>query len=225
MARHDRDDELRAATSGVVYVEFLMAFMPVFLLFLGVAQLVLLFAADLVVHHAAVRATRAAIVIADDDPQHYAEGDRRGVIGGREATADDVLSALARGNVFTRAVGDTGPRQVPSRRSDVEVSAALVLLPLAPAGGDSLADAIATPGLRLAARGTLRRMDLRIAGGDEPFGRDAPITLRLRYRYPCSVPLARRLVCRDDGTSRILESEVTLPNQGASYEYARSWSP
>jgi hypothetical protein len=212
-------------TSGVVYVEFLMAFMPVFLLFLGVAQLVLLFAADLVVRHATVRATRAAIVIADDDPLHYAEGDRRGVIGGREATADDVMQALARGDLFARAGEPAGARVAPSRRSDVQVSAALVLLPLAPTGGDSLADAIATPGLRLAARGTLRRMDVRIAGGDEPLGRDAPVALRLRYRYPCSVPLARRLVCRDEGTSRILESEVTLPNQGASYEYARSWSP
>src|SRR5690606_6628936 len=49
-----------ASREGAAYVEFLLAFMPLFVLFLGIVQVSLLFAADLVVKHAAYRATRAA---------------------------------------------------------------------------------------------------------------------------------------------------------------------
>jgi hypothetical protein len=221
-------DDARSPTSGVVYVEFLMAFTPVFLLFVGVAQLILLFGARLVVHHANVRAARSAIVVADDDPRFYATGETRGSFTGRPARVEDVLYALGRGQVFPRAEGGSIESEPVdrSRRSEVEVAAALVLLPLAPTGGDSLADAIASAGLSEAARGTLERMELELEGPLRgALQRDDPIRVRLTYRYPCLVPLARRLVCRDPGTSKVLESELTLTNQGAGYPYDPSWTP
>jgi hypothetical protein len=58
-------------TRGVVYVEFLIAFMPVFVLFLSLVQLVLIEMANLVAKHAAVTAARAAMVVLPDDPAHY----------------------------------------------------------------------------------------------------------------------------------------------------------
>ena len=56
---------------GAVMVEFLIVFMPVFLLFLGVIQSGLLFVARVVVQHAATNTARAAAVVIGDDPGRY----------------------------------------------------------------------------------------------------------------------------------------------------------
>jgi hypothetical protein len=56
-----------------VYVEFLIAFLPVFVFFLCLLQLALLFSAKLVVEHAATEAARAAAVVFGDEPGPYRE--------------------------------------------------------------------------------------------------------------------------------------------------------
>ncbi|HET9955596.1 MAG TPA: TadE/TadG family type IV pilus assembly protein [Polyangiaceae bacterium] len=58
--------------TGAVFVEFLLAFMPVYVFFLCVIQLGLLFAVRLGVEHAAANAARAAAVVIGDDPKRYA---------------------------------------------------------------------------------------------------------------------------------------------------------
>jgi hypothetical protein len=63
--------ELGRDTRGAVFVEFLIAFLPVFTFFLCLLQLGLLFAVRLVVEHAATNAARAAAVIIGDDPKRY----------------------------------------------------------------------------------------------------------------------------------------------------------
>lgn len=62
---------VRRGESGVVYVEFLIAFLPLFVFFSGLVQLGALELANLVVKHAAVTAARAAIVVLPDDPAFY----------------------------------------------------------------------------------------------------------------------------------------------------------
>jgi hypothetical protein len=57
---------------GIVFVEFLIAFTPFFLLFLGTVQLAFLAQAHLIVQHAALRAARTAVITIDDDPYFYA---------------------------------------------------------------------------------------------------------------------------------------------------------
>jgi len=76
--------ELAGGTRGAVYVEFLIAFLPLFSFFLCLVQLAMLQTANLIVKHAAVVAARAAVVILPDDPDRYgganinrAEGTRR----------------------------------------------------------------------------------------------------------------------------------------------------
>src|SRR5690606_30203819 len=128
----------------------------------GIVQVSLLFAADLVVKHAAYRATRAAVVVLDDDPRYY-RGEDRNAIGGRRATRADVVHRLARSGVGVASgeiprVGGSGP--APSRRASVELAAAMVLLPLAPRDGDSVADAIGSEGLARAIDETLARLDV-----------------------------------------------------------------
>ncbi len=57
--------------AGGVYVEFLIAFLPIFFFFLGLVQLAFVQTANLVVKHAATKAVRAAAVVLPDDPQYY----------------------------------------------------------------------------------------------------------------------------------------------------------
>ncbi|MBX3193152.1 MAG: pilus assembly protein [Labilithrix sp.] len=64
---------LRRDTRGAVYVEFLVAFLPVFVFFLCLLQLALLFSARLVVDHAAIEGARAAAVVIGDEPAPYRE--------------------------------------------------------------------------------------------------------------------------------------------------------
>lgn len=89
---------LRGDTRGAVYVEFLIAFMPVFVFFLCLLQLALLFSAKLLVEHSSVAGVRAAAVVFADEPGPYGEAtaqtnvmstERRDVVRGA------VLIALA----------------------------------------------------------------------------------------------------------------------------------
>ena len=211
----------------MVYVEFLMAFFPVFILFVGVAQLAMLFGGRLLVHHAAVRASRSAVVVVDDDPRYYG-GEERGVLSGREATADDLLSVLSRGGVGARSgelrAGLARP-SAPSRRSEIQLSAAVVLLPLADRGDATIAGAIGSDGLREQAAETMRRLRVTFPGHEvDPVEPDGLVRVRVEYRYPCSVPLARRIICTDGGTSKTYVSEMRLPAHTASFEY-EGWTP
>ena len=59
------------ARRGSAYVEFIFAFIPLFMFFLSMVQLALLYTAGLVVQHAANRAVRSAVVVLPDDPARY----------------------------------------------------------------------------------------------------------------------------------------------------------
>lgn len=58
-------------TTGALYVEHLIAFLPVMYFFLVTWQLMELFVADLVVRRAANAAVRAAVVVLPDDPNSF----------------------------------------------------------------------------------------------------------------------------------------------------------
>lgn len=58
-------------TRGAVYVEFLLAFVPLLFFFGALLQLALLAVGGLMVEHSAVVAARAAIVVLPDDPRFY----------------------------------------------------------------------------------------------------------------------------------------------------------
>jgi hypothetical protein len=56
---------------GAVYVEFLATFLPITVVFLGLAQSAGLYSAKLITAHSAVIGARAAAVVIPDDPKHY----------------------------------------------------------------------------------------------------------------------------------------------------------
>lgn len=86
--------------TGAVYVEFLIAFLPLLAFFLSLLQLAFVEVSALVTKHAAVTAVRAASVVLADDPIFYdgvpigeASGARRAAI---EAAARARLSPVAK---------------------------------------------------------------------------------------------------------------------------------
>ena len=92
MRRRSLADDQRAA----VYVEFLVVFMPVFMLFLGMTQMSLMFTAKIVVKHSADVAARSAIVILPDDPAAYGGATPKNTydFGGVNADNNGVVKVL-----------------------------------------------------------------------------------------------------------------------------------
>ena len=69
-----RLSQWRRDVRGAVYVEFLIAFLPVYTMFLCLIQLGLLFTVRLIVDHAARNVARAAAVVIGDDEEVYDYG-------------------------------------------------------------------------------------------------------------------------------------------------------
>lgn len=93
-----RWNSLGQATHGAVYVEFLVAFLPVLVFFLSLLQLALLFSSKLLVEHAAAQGARAAAVVFGDESGPYGSraGDPNTLSSGRrQAVRDAVLVSLA----------------------------------------------------------------------------------------------------------------------------------
>jgi hypothetical protein len=84
---------------GVVFVEFLIVFMVFLTIVLGIAQLCLIYVGRAVTQRAANGATRAAVVVLDDDPRCYGGAPRSSAVGARqdaiEAAASMSLMALS----------------------------------------------------------------------------------------------------------------------------------
>ncbi len=98
MQLHPPRASLRDDTRGAVYVEFLIAFLPVFVFFLCLLQLALAFSARLVVQHAATTGARAAAVVFGDEPGPYGEsspGTHKHTTERRATVRGAVLIALA----------------------------------------------------------------------------------------------------------------------------------
>jgi hypothetical protein len=59
------------------------------------------------------------------------------------------------------------------------------------------------------------------AGGSDSktsFARDDLVHVRLEYKFPCTVPIAKTIVCGLLAT-KTLVTEAAMPNQGADYAY------
>jgi hypothetical protein len=125
---------LRADTGGAVYVEFLLAFIPLFFLFLGMVQMALLYGASLVVQRSANVAVRAAMVVMDDDPRFYDGAPRRDLQsatdGGTSSFVQRATSLLA-GALPASSSGGPPPEDG-ARAQSIALAAGIPLLPLSP---------------------------------------------------------------------------------------------
>lgn len=136
-------DRLRRDTRGAAYVEFLISFLPVFLMFLGMVQMGLMFAGGLAVQRAASTAARAAIVVLDDDPQYYGDEDRMqigGGGGGGESAESGVLGFLSGVGISGDGGGGGGilgggDDESSARMDAIRSAASIPLLSMAPPPG------------------------------------------------------------------------------------------
>ena len=202
--------------SGAAYVEFLLAFMPIFFFFLGTMQLALIFGARFVVQHGANRAARAAVVVLDDDPRYY-DGEERNAVGGAQLTAGQLSDGLQR-------MGLGGLRtdfQPLSRRATIELAAAIPLVPLAPKRRGSAFVALAGHELDSAAAMTISQLEIELLDDNgvpvASYQPDSKVKVRVDYRLACAVPIASRVICQ--GGARVIHAEASLPNHGARYPY------
>jgi hypothetical protein len=209
---------------GVVYVEFLIAVIPVWTLALSAFQLSLISAANLVVKHAADSAARSASVVLVDDPSEYAGEPTRSVAGSPRAPAHGNRSRMER----------------------IELAARVPLLPFSPRG----VGLGARPTLERAISSTralgavlLRPSEVAVTfvGVEGALVAGPEATVRVAYLFECLVPIARRLLCNrrdalggqrelpqaafrlpaplDERRYRHLAHQTTLLIHDAPYEY------
>src|SRR6185436_6787073 len=93
----DRMKRLLRDQRGAAYVEFLLAFIPLFIMFLGMVQMALMYAGDLVVRHAATTAARAAVVVLPDDPQYYGGNPITQIDTSGSGSSEDAIGGLLGG--------------------------------------------------------------------------------------------------------------------------------
>lgn len=201
---------LRSDQRGVVFIEFLMAFVPLWTFSLCVFQLALIARANLMVKHAADAAARSAIVVLPDDPNEYG-GEPQMSVARNRITSNafggalrDLASALGNPGVSTvsRALsGGVLANLGRSRLNTIRLAAHVPLMPLAPVdvGLDR------TPSLR---KSLSTERSLLSSLYYQPFAvavtfpnvqgervTEPEITVRVTYAYQCTVPLARRILC------------------------------
>jgi hypothetical protein len=185
---------------GVAYVEFLLAFIPFFTMFLGMMQMALYFSAGLLVRHAASTAARAAVVVLPDDPQYYDDEEVNRI------DEDDSATGSA-----TRVLSLTIPTSAPSRLDAIRTAASIPLLPIAPSYDQLVHDptviaAVGESDDRLVTGATLyNRTAVAVTFPTEPGGSSfretfdvrGRVTVRVTYLFHCGIPVVSKLLCDD----------------------------
>ncbi|MDH3654508.1 MAG: hypothetical protein OEN21_09590 [Myxococcales bacterium] len=205
-------ESLFADKRGVVFLELLIAFVPMWTFFLCVLQLAFIGHADLMVKHSADSAARSAVVVLPDDPNEYG-GEAELSVDRNPITASDLGVALARiGSTVRARASEAGLLAAfshealvnlgKSRLNSIRLAAHAPMMPLAPmnVGRDSrpsIGKAIGSERKLLTA---LYYQPFALAvtfpGLQGVVATEPEITVRVTYAYQCTVPLARRLLCQ-----------------------------
>ncbi len=222
MSRKGRKQSLATDTGGAVYVEFILSFIPLLFMFLGILQMGMLYAASLAVQHAAVTATRAAAVVLDDDPQNYGGQERLTTVGEESggAAEEEALGGLfggAGGGGGALGGGESGS----ARHATIRYAAMVPLIPVTPppeaffpmGRRASLATDIGfeAPETRASmarwySRGMMNVTFPREVRGSlyrdrwprpDDNGNSGSVTARVTFLYMCGVPIVNRILCED----------------------------
>jgi hypothetical protein len=209
---------------GAVYVEFLIAFPSVFLMFLATVQLAILGTAELAVRHAAAVGARAAIVVLPEAPERYGGAPRGQIAAPRPGTEAALPVRAGAGDAASGApsleLASPPPSHGGGRMGAIRRAVTLVLAPYAPnwslgaagAGGAVLGASVAS-----VVEGSVLRLMLGLTvypdaavsvtlptrpGGQEvhrEMVRGERVTVRVSYLAACTVPVVARAICRGGG--------------------------
>jgi hypothetical protein len=214
-----RKESLRHGTRGIVYLEFIIVFIPVYIMFLGIVQMTFAFVARLVVQHAAVCAARAAVVILPDDPEVYANAPvnvlNGGGNGGRAASSGlDTAVRTISGTVAPGLGGGGGARYARRNNRMVAIhdAASIPLLSIAPTLESlqtGLVNTLSRNSLNRAPQGSVyNRVAMAITFYTRPNSEAmvdryaapfTPVTVRVTYLLHCGVPIVRSFMCQTPG--------------------------
>ena len=126
---------------GVVFLEFLITFVPIWTFSLCLFQLAMISQADLVVRHAADAAARSASVVLPDDPSEYGGEPvmsvdrnrvRHGALAAALGRASSVLRTPSADSIATAFSDRLLAKLGRSRRNTIRLAAHIPLRPLAP---------------------------------------------------------------------------------------------
>jgi hypothetical protein len=169
---------------GAVYVEFLIVFFPMMLLWLGVTQIGLMYGGSILVHTAAVRAARAAIVVISDDRE------------GHEERYDNVPPYQIGGGGEGLSTYENAPAG--GRLHAIRRAARMTLAPISPSLGASGLGGIAE--VFVGYIWTDYAVAVTFPSGDGDYltqfdDQTGPLVAKVTYLYKCPVPVANRILC------------------------------
>lgn len=212
---------------GAVYVEFLLVFPPLFLLFLVILQSAIIRATDIGLRHAAASTVRSAIVVLPDDPYAY-EGHTRNRIFQDSSCSEGFVgklhTLLGKLGSHSMAIPEAGKCLGGPRMSAIRFAAIMRMLPFSPnpqsiapgALGDSIR-AFGTAGWIAGAAAysfgatavtfpegpgsKKNRASLSWSDNEEE------VTVRVTYLAHCGIPIARFFMC-DSSHSLFLGADL-----------------
>lgn len=218
---------------GAVYVEFLIVFPPIFVLFLVTMQWAILSASDLGVRHSAAATVRSAIVILPDDPAYY-DGELTNLINPTASCSEGVIGkihkVLKKIGINSGVIPDDGKCIGGARMATIRFAAIMRMMPfapnpsqIAPAAFGGVIEGLGTAGWVVGAAayayGATAVTFPKEPGSDELTYNWAPgseVTVRVTYLAHCGIPIARFLMC-DKSTSMIRQ-------KGAADIFTRDFS-
>lgn len=234
---------IRNAQRGTVYVEFLLVFPPLFMLFLVILQWSILSVASLGVRHAASSAVRSAIVVLPDDPIAYKNAPKLFVpVTSKcsEGVAGKLNKLLGRVTGQSGAVPEKGECTGGPRMAAIRFAAVSRMIPFAPNAGSILPASIAGAFETLGSAGWLAGAALYSYGatsvnfpeapgsptmlsnfgGSLRLPEDGQLTVRVNYLAHCGIPLARLLMCESSHKLGFGVDTSSLPDDLESAQQA-----
>ncbi len=223
---------------GVVYVEFLLVFFPLFVLFLVIMQWALLGATNLGVRHSASAAVRSAIVVLPDDPAFY-EGQEKNQIPVTSSCSEGFVGKLhkllGKLNVDSGAIPDDGKCPGGPRMAVIRFAAIMRILPFSPNPASIAPEAFSGFISGLGVAGWMAgaaaysygatRVTFPSSPGADTFKSSwqdkEDVTVRVTYLAHCGIPIARFLMC-DRSESLLLGVDVDIFKRNAGNIQAAS---
>lgn len=201
-------------SKGAVYVEFLLVFPPLLVLFLFILQSALLRASDIGVRHAASGAVRSAIVVLPDDPVAYG-GQKVNRLDGSTSCGDGFASKFktVMSTLKTQSASPPKGGKCPGgpRLEAIRFAAIMRMLPFSPNPQTFLPksmrgglDAAGTAGW-LAGAAAYSYGATAVTFPESPGSKkekeplvwqhEKPVTVRVSYLAHCGIPIARFFMC------------------------------
>ena len=211
---------------GAVYVEFLLVFPPIFLLFLVILQSVMLRTTDIGVRHAASGAVRSAIVVLPDDPVAYKKELKNKITmesDCSEGFSGKFRKVLSKLGMDTFDVPKSGKCPGGERLAAIRFGAIMRMLPFSPNPGSILPAGLGKGLESLGAAGWLAGAAAYSYGATavtfpESHGsakrkenlswtHQQDVTVRVSYLAHCGIPIARFFMC-DSSYSLLTDFDV-----------------